>query len=91
MNMHHVSDDQIGGTSFSHHQHDTEPTYRVVSISRIDNIVGLFCKRNLKKGLYSAKETCSLIDPTDRSHPIAHIHVARVSARVRDTHSRRRA
>ena len=32
--------------------------------------LGLFCKRALKKRLYSAKETNNLIDPTHRSHPI---------------------
>ena len=44
--------------------------YGVASISRIDKIIGLLCKRALLKRLYSAKETCNLIDPTDRSHPI---------------------
>jgi len=37
----------------------------------IDKIISLFCKRALKKRRYSAKETFNLIDPTDRSHPIA--------------------
>jgi len=41
----------------------------VASVSRIDKIIGLFCKRALPKGRYSAKETCILIDPTDRSTP----------------------
>jgi len=45
-------------------------TYGVASVSRINNIIGLFCKRALSKGRYSAKETCNLIDPADRSHPI---------------------
>jgi len=31
--------------------------YGVATISRLLEIVGLFCKRVLKKGLYSAKET----------------------------------
>jgi len=42
----------------------------VASVSRIDEIIGLFCERALQKRQYSAKETCNLIDPTDRSHPI---------------------
>jgi len=46
--------------------------YGVASVSRIDKIIGLFCKRALEKRRYSAKETYNLIDPTDRSHPIAH-------------------
>ena len=44
--------------------------YGVASISRIDKIIGLFCKRALQKRQYSAKETYNFIDPTDRSHPI---------------------
>jgi len=32
--------------------------------------MGLFCRRALEKRLYSAKETCNLIDPTNRCHPI---------------------
>ena len=45
--------------------------YGVASVSRIDKITGLFCKRALLKRRYSAKETYNLIDPTDRSHPIS--------------------
>jgi len=44
--------------------------YGVASVSRIDKIVGLFCKRALYKRHYSAKETCNVIDRTTRSHPI---------------------
>jgi len=43
----------------------------VALVSRIDKITGLFCKRALQKTRYSAEETCKLIDPTDRSHPIS--------------------
>jgi len=32
--------------------------------------MGLLCKRAQYKRRYSAKETCNLIDPTSRSHPI---------------------
>ena len=42
--------------------------YGVALVSTIDKIVRLFCKRALQKT--SAKETCNLIDPTNRSHPI---------------------
>ena len=38
--------------------------------SRIDKIIGLFCKKALLKRRYSAKETCNLIDPTTCSHPV---------------------
>ena len=44
--------------------------YGVALVSRIDEIIGLFCKRALQKKQYSAKETFNFIDPTDRSHPI---------------------
>jgi len=42
----------------------------VVLVSRIDKIVGLFCKRALQERRYSAKETYNSIDPANRSHPI---------------------
>ena len=52
----------------------TRDTYGVASVCWIDKIIGLFCKRALLKRLYSAKETCNFIDPTNGSHPIcAHI------------------
>jgi len=44
--------------------------YGVALVSRIDKVIGLFCKRALQKSQYSAKETYDLIDPTIRSHPI---------------------
>jgi len=44
--------------------------YGVALVSRIDKIIGLFCKRALQKRQYSAKETYNFIDPTDRGHPI---------------------
>jgi len=43
----------------------------VATVSRIDKITGLFCKRDLWKRRYSAKETYHFIDPTDCSHPIS--------------------
>ena len=42
----------------------------MATVSRLDKIIGLFCKRALQKRQYSAEETCGFIDPTDRSHPI---------------------
>jgi len=54
--------------------------YGVALVSWIDWIIGLFCERALKKRQYSAKQTYRLIDPTNRSHPIAwHFHVYRVT------------
>ena len=42
-------------------------------------MICLFCKRALHKRRYSTKETCNLIDPTDRSHPMCHVTaIARV-------------
>jgi len=49
--------------------------YVVALVSRIDEIIGLFCKRTLQKRQYSAEETYNLIDPTDRSHPIVSVYV----------------
>jgi len=43
--------------------------YKVATISRIPKNIGLFCKRALKKRLYSAKETCIFKEPTNHSHP----------------------
>ena len=44
--------------------------YGVALVSRINEIIGLFCKRALQKRQYSAKETYNFIDATDRSHRI---------------------
>jgi len=44
--------------------------YGVASASRIDKIIGLFCKGTLQKKEYSAQETYNLIDPTNQSHRI---------------------
>ena len=40
--------------------------YGVASISRLLEIIGLFCKRALQKRLYSAKETYHFKEPTNR-------------------------
>jgi len=48
-------------------------SYGVALVSRIDKMIGLFCKRALQKRRYSAKVTYNFIDPTDRSHPIAYL------------------
>jgi len=45
--------------------------YGVATISRLLQILGLFCKRALSKRLYSAQETYNFNEPTNRSHPIA--------------------
>ena len=50
--------------------------YGVPSVSRINSITGLFCKRALKKRLYSAEETYSFIAHTNRSHPISALALA---------------
>jgi len=42
----------------------------VALVSRIDKIIGLFCKSALSKRRYSAKENYNLIDPTNPSHPV---------------------
>ena len=44
--------------------------YGVATVSRIDKIIGLFCRiLSLLQGSF-AKETYDFIDPTNRSHPI---------------------
>jgi len=48
-------------------------SYGVALVSRIDKIIGLFCKRALQTSQYSAKETYNFIDSTIRSHPIVPI------------------
>ena len=45
-------------------------TSGVATISRLLEIIGLFCKSALQKRRYSAKETCNFKEPTNRSHPI---------------------
>ena len=43
-------------------------------VTRIDLVIGLFCKiSSLLSGSFE-KETCNLMDPTDRSHPIGDLH-----------------
>jgi len=46
------------------------PRYGVAMISRLLQIIGLFCKRALYKRLCSANETYHFKEPTHRSHPI---------------------
>jgi len=43
--------------------------YGVAATSRLFRIIRLFCKRDLEKGQYSAKESCNF-KATHRSHPI---------------------
>jgi len=54
---------------------DTNQSYGVATISKLLNIIGLFCKRALWKRLYSAKETSAketynFKAPTHRRRPI---------------------
>jgi len=46
--------------------------YGVARVSRIDKIVGVFCRISSLSQRSFAKETYDLINPTDRSHPILH-------------------
>jgi len=48
----------------------SEFDYGVATVSRIDKIIGLFCRiLSLLLGSF-VKESCNFIDPTDRSHPV---------------------
>ena len=53
--------------------------YGVALVSRIDKIIGFFCKRAPQKRRYSAKETCNFIDPANSlaaaGSEHTHIHV----------------
>ena len=60
---------------------DVQVWYEVPSVSRLLEIIGLFCKRALSKRPYSAKETYNFKEPTNRSHPIRGV-VPGASARV---------
>ena len=53
--------------------------YGVASVSRIDKIIGLFCKRALQKRRYSAKETYNLIDLPNQSHPIPRCRISQLA------------
>ena len=44
-------------------------SYGVAATSRLFKIIGLFCKRDLSKRRYSAKETYNFKEPTSRSQP----------------------
>ena len=46
-------------------------TYGVATIRRLLKIISLFCKRDLKKRLYSAKKTYNSKEPANRIYPIA--------------------
>jgi len=45
----------------------------VATVSRLLQIIGLYCKRALSKRRYSAKETCNFEEPTNRSNPIGYV------------------
>jgi len=53
-------------------------TYGVATVSRIDQIIGLFCRiSSVLEGSF-AKKTSNFIDPTNRSHPIHTLSLAQV-------------
>ena len=50
--------------------HETGNTYEVATVSRIDKIIGLLCRIwSVLQGSF-AKETNTLIEPTNGSRPI---------------------
>ena len=51
------------------HVTDMTRSYGVATISRLLEMIGLFCKRALYKRPYSVKETYNYKEPTNRSHP----------------------
>ena len=46
-------------------------SYGVATCSGLLEIIGLLCKRALRKRRYSAKETYNFQEPTSRSHSIS--------------------
>ena len=55
----------------------TYMSYGVALVSRINKIIGLFCKRALEKRRYSAKETYNLIESKRHSHSLVYIFIYR--------------
>ena len=53
-------------------QTDTYTSYGVATVSRIDKIVGIFCRISSHLQGLCAKKTYNFIDPTNCSHPIGY-------------------
>jgi len=60
-------------------------TYGVATISRLLKTIGLFCKRDLLKRQYSAKETKNFKAPTHPIHMTYSYGVATISRRLKIT------
>jgi len=72
-----VSIAATGGVSVS--SAPVHVNYGVATASRIDQIIGLFCRiASLLQDSF-AKETYNLIDPTNRSHPIVNVTYVKYS------------
>ena len=52
------------------HMRHTFHSHGVPTMSKLLEIIGLFCNRALLNSLYSAKETYNFKEPINRSHPI---------------------
>ena len=76
---------QSQSSKVSFHLNMAKETYGVATISRLPKIIGLFCKRALKKRRYSAKETYNFKEPTNRSHPILALTSSLGGAPEKDT------
>jgi len=60
----------------------TNHSHKVTTVSRIDWIIGLFCRIwSLLYGSF-AEETYNLIDPTNRSHPISWMYKVAKTHRI---------
>ena len=59
----------------------------VATISRLLQIIGLFCKRALQKRLYSTKETYNFKEPNNHSHPMVSILIRESNALAHLPHS----
>ena len=59
----------------------------MTTVSRIDKIIGLFCRISSLVWASFAKETYNLIDPASQSHPIGDIDTQRKTHIDTDRHT----
>jgi len=63
---------RLGGNCESHSSAYMD-CYGLATISRLLQIIGLFCKRARQKRPIFSKETYNFKEPTNHSHPISHL------------------
>ena len=68
------------------HERERNVISGLATVSRVDRIIGLFCRRDLSKRRYSAQQTCN-IDFTNRSHPVWEIQSNQCKYHTRKYHT----